>query len=363
MKKTATSFLLFCILTTQGCADSDILPAAKVTFHVIDDEGNSVPDATVCVGWKKVVMLGSFPDIQTDPHIGKTDANGLYTSSGRSMHFTNFYVEKESCYRSEGNYKFKKEKSNEWEPWNPTITIVFRPVGTPIAMYAKGYYELVLPVSEIGYDFIRGDFVAPHGQGEIADCILSVNKFEKGERGEEGWQVKYDSTITFPGDFNGIDPIPTEKLIFDSTFIWPRHAPAQGYEQKRHTSHYNNQIKTQPGNMRPTVSSVEAHIPDTRHLFFRIRSEKNPDGTFKSALYGKMPVPKSTGVFIPRNSDEKKYKLDMFSFYVNPTRNDLNMEFDAKRNRTLSYPHKETTPDGRWWIPKRPSGEYLVTQP
>jgi hypothetical protein len=34
-------------------------------------------------------------------------------------------------------YQFKEVRSERWEPWNPTIDVVLKPVLNPIPMYAR----------------------------------------------------------------------------------------------------------------------------------------------------------------------------------------------------------------------------------
>lgn len=365
MKKLLISTLMLYVWETHVFADSAILPMGKITLRATDDTQKPVSGVTAGLGWSKVVMLGTVPNIQPVGDQGKTDENGFYTSSGGAMPFVEYNLQKEGFYNSYGKYKFTEIKDNQSLPWNPTVDVALRPVVNPIAMYAKRYFEIVLPVSEVGYDLIKGDFVAPHGQGEVADCVLSATGMQEGEHGKVGKRIRIDGAITFLGDFNGIEPILSGDLTLESVFIWPRYAPRQGYEQKSYAYHYSSEVKAAHGKSRPVVNRIETRTPDVTHFFFRIRSEKNPDGSFKSALYGKMPAPESFALFTPRGSKDKKLKTTLFSFYVNPTRNDLNMEYNAKDNHTLSHPHEEISfMESQYWsIRKYPNGEWKVTQP
>ncbi|MFZ1074172.1 MAG: hypothetical protein WAO21_12165 [Verrucomicrobiia bacterium] len=84
----------------------------------------------------------------------------------------------------------------------------------------------------------------------------------------------------------------------------PHEAPANGYQSQliRENAHHSGQ---------PGISDYD----ENRNYFFRVRAVLNANGNVKSALYGKV-----YGDFME------------FSFYLNPTPNDGNVEFDPKQN-------------------------------
>jgi len=123
--------------------------------------------------------------------------------------------------------------------------------------------------------------------------------------------LEYNCTLTatFPNKGDGIMTAPSE-LVPGSTFKTSRTATENGYEPELDLDYSNT---NQP-------QGVFGY-------FIRVRTELNQDGTIKSALYGKIPGGFSffAGTKAPRAGMR-------FDYYLNPTPNDRNLEFDTKNN-------------------------------
>jgi hypothetical protein len=116
-------------------------------------------------------------------------------------------------------------------------------------------------------------------------------------------------TVTFPNKGDGIAIAPSESVT-GSAFRTSRTAAENGYEPELDL-HYSNTNQPQ----------------GVFGYFIRVHTELNPDGTIKSALYGKIPgnFRFYAGTKVPRAGMG-------FDYYLNPTPNDRNVEFNPTKN-------------------------------
>ena len=87
-------------------------------------------------------------------------------------------------------------------------------------------------------------------------------------------------------------------------------------------------------NERGQVPHIE--FRDDQNYFFRVRIKKDDRGNIFSALYGKI-----SGDF---NQEDGGYVVRgwlSFTYYLNPTLNDRNMEFNSKQNLFKNLPSLE----------------------
>ena len=157
----------------------------------------------------------------------------------------------------------------------------------------------------MGFDLEAGDWVAPYGKGFHTDIIFTLVHRQITGRLE----YDCDLTVTFPKQGDGIavaSPVPDT----GSEFKTSRTATENGYQPELDL-HYSN--TNQP-------ESVFGY-------FIRVRTELNPDGTVKSALYGKI-----AGNFRFYAGTIKPTSGMGFTYYLNPMPNDRNLEFNPKKN-------------------------------
>lgn len=156
---------------------------AKVTVHVIDDNGLSLSNVNVRIYFR--MTSGSS---QGTVEQGKTNEDGTFCAEGRTTGFVFVSAEKENYYVSLTKYKASSlapEKLHEgkWLPWNPTISVVLREIQNPVPMYvsvaaAKNnrWHMIPFPANvEVGFDCKKNAFVAPYGNGEISDFVVRVS--------------------------------------------------------------------------------------------------------------------------------------------------------------------------------------------
>jgi hypothetical protein len=178
--------------------------------------------------------------------------------------------------------------------------LLLKKIGKPIPMYAKRLNTHVPDLDKpVGFDLEAGDWVAPYGIGANAD-ILFTGHFDKRVDGESDFTL----TVNFPRVGDGIQEFKVPEANKGSELRSPHEAPTNGYQSQW----------VQTDNRKPG-KPVETNRDPNRNYLFRVRTELDDKGNVKSALYGKI-----YGDFME------------FSYYLNPTPNDLNVEFDPKQN-------------------------------
>ena len=289
----------------------------KLDFRVINDEGQPVSKAMV----NGYFLNPNKYDGCGDTFHKVTDTNGYCKIKGRGYEYIEGVIAKTGYYKSHyvislGNRK-KAEKIGKWSLRNPKV--VLREIQNPIPMYAKKV-ETHIPATNtlFGYDLMKGDWVAPLGKGDVSDFVFKV----------DGWWVDYRNnestlTLTFSNVNDGlvlathdvIDKNPT-----GSEFILPRYAPESGYINLDKWHLMRTQISGNGSDKRIDEVNVEG-----RGYLFRVRSQTNNFGVVTNAYYGKIQ-----GNFKYAGAAAKGGSWLKFTYYLNPTPNDRNLEFAPK---------------------------------
>jgi len=299
---------------------------AKITLKIVDDENKPIPKVNVNVGF-----------YDRDVHKGSTDTNGLFTTEGSALlNEATYRAEKGGYYRSEGVYRFMGGiKNDRCEPWDPVVTVVVRQVVNPIPMYAKRI-DTHIPVTNqnYGFDLSIGDWVQPVGKGIVRDLVFRIDGYWNNYR-------ENDSTLTliFSEAKDGIIPFDypvANNVSMGSEFILPRQAPLEGY------SGTNTWRRARTKAVGGGQDQIIDDLRSGRGYIFRIRSITNEQGIV-SAYYGAMPCKVD---FVGANKDPKEGSWLSFTYYLNPTPNDRNLEFDPKKNlfKNLKSTEQVTAP-------------------
>jgi hypothetical protein len=276
--------------------------SARVTLHVVDDEGRPVSGAQTAASFVREYASKESERVNTVR--GFTDAKGLVTFEGKTVEAGISYgAEKEGHYKIWGaNYQFTSRGAFRLSPWNPTIEVVLKRIKNPVPMYARRVSGgMSLHNEPYGYDLMAGDWVSPHGKGKIADIIFLSKLKENGDR-DFDWTIRL--SFSNPGD--GI-----QRFKPDPDFMRlrsPYEAPEEGYLSVW------NLHRTRRG---PKVRE-ETNFEETAGYFLRVRSELDKNGKVVKALYGKIYG-------------------DFFNMvhYLNPD-GTRNMEYDPKRNLLMA---------------------------
>ena len=167
----------------------------------------------------------------------------------------------------------------------------------------------------LAYDMVKGDWLPPHGNGETTDIQFLFNETVLGwkeGRGYDGVSVskKYKMTMTISmlNAGNGLVEVPCS----ENAGIKLRIAPTDGYSPNR--SRWIGWFGGGDG--------TKTDCDKNRCYAFRIRTKYDELGQVKSALYGKV-----YGDFDMNDIDGVR-----FLYYLNPTPNDRNLEWDMKTN-------------------------------
>ena len=260
-------------------------------------------------------------------HEGISDAKGNVTSTGETSDgFVFCGASKEGYYRTSNiRFIFKEKKEGRWQPWNPIVEVVLKRIVKPIPMYAKRV-ETKIPAdaTEIGYDLEIGDWIVPYGKGRVSDFIFAVDRTITSES-----DFRATLRLGFSNKGDGVLPQPDAKSL-GSELLLPPVAPENGYESKR----------TWTSGESPNASGPDTFVepPDAVAYFFRVRTVLDEKGKVKSALYGK--IYQDVRLYV--GTKAPKAGLG-FTYYLNPTANDRNVEFDPHRNlftdlRSLDQP-------------------------
>jgi len=286
----------------SGTANAAPLVNLKVYVH--NESGDPVESALVQGFFFQDQVIDNKFEAS---HHGITNKKGMAELSGHEEIYVDLEVTKKGFYKSKKRVNVRPGKSGE-------IDILLRDIRKPIAMYAKkvtnvspGYDKTKLKqINKVGYDLIAGDYVAPYGDGVVSDLIFRTESVRR------SWNdFNFKRLIIFHNKLDGITP-----YYFDhkeSVYKGPYSAPLEGYENKwiqRFT--------------RTPHAAEQGNIDGNRNYFIRIRTKIDKEGKIIYAHYGKI-----YGDF------------PWFTYYINPTPNDRNIEFDPKQNLFTNLKQEE----------------------
>jgi hypothetical protein len=163
----------------------------------------------------------------------------------------------------------------------------------------------------LGYDLMKGDWVTPHGNGQVSDLVFKMqNRFVNVHDFATSLELQFTNVI------DGMQEVPLSSFA-PSDYALPRMAPFDGYTR----------------DFRFTECSTNYLNPnEDRSFLFRVRTETNSAGKIVSAFYGKI----RGNIHI--DGRWSKTGSILFNYYLNPTPNDRNLEFDPKRNLLTPRP-------------------------
>jgi len=320
MKKTAL-ILAISTLASSGCYPQSNLPhelqdalrygaKAKLTTKIIDEHGVAVTNANVSVAYREKEEIKSKHGIN--------DADGIHVAEVKSQRSgIGGQVSKDGYYTSSYEFPFISNheeiiKDGRWQPWNPTIPVVLRDIRNPIPMYVKRFHGYFDSGATVGFDCLKGDFIAPHGSGETADFTIHA------EVGGIAYQHMTKSVSIDSIDSDG--GFMTLKKHNQSDFKSDYNAPEFGYITNLVANSVYDRNKGEVGRHPVLFNS------GNQYLVFKSRIVRDAENKVISANYGKI----YTDFGYARADDEMKRVAVNFTYYFNPTPNDRNLEFDGK---------------------------------
>ena len=282
----------------------------KVTFHVVDTDGVSVPGALVLVSLNR--PLG------TAKNKGLTDDDGLFTADGLLLSELIYTVEKEGHYQTRQKFSFEGPGIISLEngrniPWNPTLRVTLKAIRKPIPMHMKRA-KIILPAKDMDfeYDFLAGDLVEPYGKGKTADIALRF-RFDR-PRSPDFADFRQELEVKAVREGDGFL---LKKKDEWSELASVAEAPLSGYIPS--INPYYDRTATE--------IFRQFDVTANDYVIFRSRTTSAPDGSTVSN-YGKIYGNIAYGIL----ENDAKEGVVMFRYYYNPTPNDRSLEFDGKNN-------------------------------
>ncbi len=317
---TMKTKLLICLVVLLGVAAAAVvknkveMPRARLTVKVLDEQGAPMPGALVTLTFMDPATRNGVP-VE-----GSTNAEGIYSGEGQTDGAMGGMVNKEGYYRGGFSFKgFTGLENGRWQPWDATYTTNLRPILKPVAMYTKRV-QVDLPALDqpCGYDLEKGDWVSPHGKGEKSDFIFNGHREFKTRN---DFDVRVELTFANPAD--GLIKTELPAIGKYSAFKWEREAPEAEYPQGIHLRNA------------ATANEVIHSYERTDTFFFRVRTIAS-NGRVIAANYGKI----SSGLRLDGMNSQTCTIL--FTYYLNPTTLDRNMECDPKQNLLKGLSWEET---------------------
>lgn len=293
------------------------LAKAQATMRVVDQNGEPVSNA---------IIDGGFADYRTPsieqgtPFSAQTDTNGCAVLNGKTSGEFTYRVRKEGYYNTGGEYKewmklwrppASNIKDGRWQPWNPTIEVKLKEIKNPIPMFVKSV-RTDIPVEDkpIGFDLKIGDWVAPYGEGQKSDLKILL---ERGARSENNFECSLQ--VTFSNEGDGLQEYVASPVTMGSLKL-PYSAPQTGY-----ISSWKREVYSKPDGSRKNLETRK-----DQNYVFRVQTVLDENNEVRSAIYGKISGDINFYGYIAA-----KVKL-VFTYYLNPTSNDQNIEFDPDKN-------------------------------
>ena len=182
-----------------------------------------------------------------------------------------------------------------------------------IPMYAKKV-RVVIPESDsgVGFDLEVADWVAPFGSGVNEDFVFFVE--ERRVKDRKNYYVRMKAFFKEEG--NGVYEITPLDYYENSKLKYPYHAiPNHTY------THSMTLIKHRvDGSSKHKLVQMDDYV-------FRIRSKLDNEGNVIGGLYGKL-----IDGFDLLPATSLPHSGVAFTYYLNPTWNDSNLEFDVEKN-------------------------------
>lgn len=313
MKRSGLILFVAATLVTLGAVEQRTFPTAKLTVRVIDEAGEPVKGALVKMRFHEPLPnpehwgTGKGDKIVSAP----TDDFGLCTLSDHSYAELAGAVLKDGFYPGSWiPYKFQNPVGGKWQPWDATAEVTLKKIVNPTPMFARRT-EVEMPTADaaIGFDLMEADWVSPNGNGKSPDLVFRLTK-----RVASFHDFRADLEVSFPNRGDGIQAM-LESRSGRSELRSSHSAPEAGYSPS---------VSLLQGNSKQGGEYGTSNNP--RDYFFRVRTVIDAKGQVVSALYGKIY---GSIEYFPVSYKAAKLR---FTYYLNATPNDRNLEFDPKRN-------------------------------
>lgn len=322
--KTKLFICLGALLGVAAAVQQVGWPLAKLTVHVVGEQGEPIPGADVTISFREKLSD------QNAWAVGKTDSEGNFTAEGHSDKRLAGFVRKEGYYEAGTGWTiFKDPVLGKWQPWDSIVEVFLRPIGKPTLLAAKRVQTLVPALDQpCGYDLEKGDWVTPYGKGTHSDLIFKVRR--DSYKDWSNFEVHAEATFAQPLD--GLLRMKAPSYARNSAFRWERLAPETGYEAPHQISFISRELSTHVDRKKSFEDKTKEF---EQGYFFRVRTVEE-NGRIIAANYGKI-----TGD-IGIDPRDNKTCLITFTYYFNPSSLDRNLEWDTTRNLLQGLSREQT---------------------
>lgn len=293
---------------------------SKICFHVTDSSGNPIHDVRM-----QAYYSSSDAHLNDDSVDQLSDTNGLITAEGRTVGDMTYTLSKEGYYDTVGRHWFYRNREDcvrngRWQPWNSTNTVIIKERRNPTSMYSMNV-DATIPIRDkpAGYDLEVGDWISPYGKGKVPDLWITYSA-------DISDILTFSNRLVIAGNNQGDGFQRNEKEAW-SSLVSSYEAPLDGYlpEVVLSVERTKNQI------------IKRELLGESEYLFVRSRTTLDKDGNISSARYSKIYGP------IEYGDDEKGGGIVRFIYFMNPTPNGRNMEFDPDRNLLSGHGNTHVT--------------------
>lgn len=322
--------LLLSAVTLANCQEAH---PVRFTVQIKDDAGTPLPKYPVHIGTlDRAASMKKNEEIWTD-FARPTGVDGRVTFDTRSetgMIGINFIQGLPPGYylTTIPNHQFDRVENGRWVPDNPLIEVVLKRKLKPIPMYVRRFgmgmksnADIPELGKEFGFDLVVADWMPPHGKGRNADMY-----FTHTQKYDDPRNFVATLKVRFPGEDNGLVPAPRVPQQ-GSALRLDHNAPSDGYQ----SAFDFKTAALPPDNM------IHTSVRDDMNYYVRTRTVKDAEGRIVSCNYGKIH-----GDF---KFDVRETRRIYFTYYLNPTSNDRNVEFDPTRNLFQDLPLGEEVQD------------------
>jgi len=309
------SFIFFLMVSLTWAMIVIATPRVNLEVRVVDERREAVENAQVIVSYPGRISG------QEELFRKLSDEEGRASFSGSSFLKLRVKVEKEGYYNSHQEVTTFKRVDRKNVYSDQAVTLVLREVRNPTAMYACREAKADVPElnKPIGYDLVKGDWVVPYGEGKVTDLLFNIT----------GKWISFDNHdsylhVTFPNPGDGISSFVADS---QSVFKSPYEAPVDGYTPTKSLRKARTSVPVE-GFQNKFKTTIIDETSYTANYIVRLRTVLDENGKVKEALYGKIYGDfKFDGATL-----DTRYRSIIFSYYLNPTPNDQNLEYDPKQN-------------------------------
>lgn len=273
----------------------------RIALCVVDDERVPVPGVNVHAVFSRVEKYDEKDSI--------TDRNGICVvenlTCGNSIVV---HLSKDGYYDSTIKLCFIRignvyeVRDGKWQPYPMEKTVVLRKIKNSISLtMCGGRYEIPGTNQWYSFDFVKGDWMIPYGEGDVADCEIYYEWIgrEPLECERQNFKMRFLNS-----EFNGYCLV---DKIQESAFPYAYRADAfTAYDKDFSDDNFG-------------TGTRDCVLNGNKDVVFRIRCETNSVGKIVSCYYGRF---KKMNYYLRRDGTVGL----LMRYEYNPVSSDLNLE-------------------------------------